>query len=268
MAFVPIHHKRERLRGLTARWMPLLVLALLFVVNVAITVVWCVSMADMGAVPMAGGWTMSMMWLLMCGQTWFEAAASFLGMWIAMMAAMMLPSLAPLLWRYRAAVAGRGRLGLLTVLVGLSYFGVWVLFGLAVFILGATVAEAAMRQPAVARAMPFAAGVVVVLAGGFQFTALKARALRDCQTVPERPLAADAGTAWWHGWCLGLRCCGSCAGLTAILLVVDMMNLWLMALIAVAITAERLAPHRSCVVHAIGSVTVGAGALLIVRALA
>lgn len=268
MAFVRVHHKRERLRGLTARWMPLLVLALLFIVNAAITVVWCVSMADMGAVPMAGGWTMSMTWLLMCGQTWFEAAASFLGMWLAMMAAMMLPSLAPLLWRYRAAVAGRAQLGLLMVLVGSSYFCVWALFGLTVFLLGATVAEAAMRQPAVAQAMPFAAGVIVVLAGGFQFTAWKARALRDCQTAPERPLAADAGTAWRHGWRLGWRCCGSCAGLTAILLVVDMMNLWLMALIAIAITVERLAPYRSAVVHAIGIVTVGAGAVLVVCALA
>ena len=33
------------------------------------------------------------------GQTWLGAAASFLGMWIVMMAAMMLPSLVPMLWR-------------------------------------------------------------------------------------------------------------------------------------------------------------------------
>ena len=33
------------------------------------------------------------------------AAASFLGMWLLMMVAMMLPSLVPMLWRYRPAVA-------------------------------------------------------------------------------------------------------------------------------------------------------------------
>ena len=44
---------------------------------------------------MPGGWTMSMVWMRMPGQTWPGAAASFLGMWVVMMVAMMLPSLAP-----------------------------------------------------------------------------------------------------------------------------------------------------------------------------
>ena len=46
----------------------------------------------MGGMPMPGGWT------------WPGAAASFLGMWVVMMVAMMLPSLVPMLWRYRQAV--------------------------------------------------------------------------------------------------------------------------------------------------------------------
>jgi hypothetical protein len=41
--------------------------------------------------PMPGGWTMSMAWMRMPGQTWPGAAASFLGMWVVMMVAMMLP---------------------------------------------------------------------------------------------------------------------------------------------------------------------------------
>ena len=48
---------------------------------------------------------------------------------------MMLPSLAPILWRYRQAVGRRGetRLGRLTALVGVGYFFVWTVFGLAAF---------------------------------------------------------------------------------------------------------------------------------------
>ncbi|WEX75180.1 DUF2182 domain-containing protein [Sinorhizobium numidicum] len=67
------------------------------------------------------GWTMSMTWMRMPGQTWSAAAASFLGMWLVkMMMAMMLPSLVPMLRRYRQAVANAGeiRLGRLTTLEG------------------------------------------------------------------------------------------------------------------------------------------------------
>ena len=72
------------------------------------TIVWCASMSAMGGMAMPGGWTMSMMWMRMPGQSWLAVAASFLGMWMVMMVAMMLPSLAPMLWRYRQAVAGTG----------------------------------------------------------------------------------------------------------------------------------------------------------------
>src|SRR6185369_8739038 len=100
----------------------LAVSTLLFAVSIAITIVSCASMTRMGEMPMAGGWTMSMVWTRMPQQTWVGAAASFLGMWIVMMVAMMLPSLVPTLWRYRRAVRSTGetRLGLLTVLVGVG----------------------------------------------------------------------------------------------------------------------------------------------------
>jgi len=90
-------------------------------------------MSAMGEMPMPGGWTMSMAWMRMPGQTWPVAAASFLGMWVVMMVAMMLPSLVPMLWRYRQAVGrtGETRLGWLTALVGVGYFLVWTVFGMA-----------------------------------------------------------------------------------------------------------------------------------------
>ena len=78
---------------------------------------------------------------------WSWSALSFLGMWVAMMAAMMLPSLAPGLWRYReaAASAGVSRPGLFAALVGVAYFSAWTLFGMIVFPLGAAVDAATMQ---------------------------------------------------------------------------------------------------------------------------
>ena len=116
--------------------------ALLFAGSAAVTIAWCASMSAMGGMPMAGGWTMSMAWMRMPGQTWPGAAASFLGMWVVMMVAMMLPSLVPMLGRYRRAVgrAGETRRGLLTVLVGVGYFFVWTVVGMAAFALGITLA--------------------------------------------------------------------------------------------------------------------------------
>ena len=167
-------------------------------------------MSGMADMPMPGGWTMSMMWMRMPGQSWPGAAASFLGMWVVMMAAMMLPSLIPMLWRYRRAVGGAGaaRIEWLTALVGLGYFFVWTLFGLVAFPLGAALAALEMQQPALARAVPIAVGVVVLVAGGLQFTAWKARQLACCREAPGRgrALPADAATAWRHGLRLGLHC--------------------------------------------------------------
>ena len=158
--------------------------ALLFAASAAVTIVWCASMAAMGGMPMPGGWTMSMAWMRMPGQTWPGAAASFLGMWVVMMVAMMLPSLVPMLWRYRQAVGRTARLGWLTALVGVGYFFVWTVFGMAAFPLGVALATIEMQQPAVARAVPIAVGVVVLIAGALQFTAWKAHHLVCCREAP------------------------------------------------------------------------------------
>ncbi len=244
--------------------------ALLFVASAAVTIVWCNSMSAMGEVPMPGGWTMSMVWMRMPGQTWPGAAASFLGMWVVMMVAMMLPSLIPMLWRYRRAVGrtGETRLGRLTALVGGGYFFVWTVLGMAAFPLGVALGAVEMRLPALARAVPIAVGVVVLMAGCLQLTAWKAHHLACCRKAEGRGrrLPADARTAWRHGLRLGLHCSYSCAGLTAILLVIGAMDLRAMAVVAAAITVERLAPAGERVARAIGAVVVGAGLLLIARA--
>jgi predicted metal-binding membrane protein len=84
--------------------------------------------------------------------------------------------------------------------------------------------------------------VVVLLVGALQFTRWKARHLACCRDAPGRgrTLPADAGAAWRHGLRLGLHCaCGS-AGLTAILLVVGVMDLRAMAVVAAAIAVSSV----------------------------
>jgi predicted metal-binding membrane protein len=244
--------------------------ALLFAASTAATIVWCASMSAMGEMPMPGGWTISMAWLRMCGQTWLGAAISFLGMWTVMMVAMMLPSLVPMLRRYRQAVGGtdRTRLGRLTALVGLGYFCVWTVLGMSIFPLGDAVATAAMQQPELARAAPVAVGVVVLIAGALQFTAWKAHHLARCREAPEcrRTLPADAGTALRHGLRLGLHCGCSCAGPMAILLAVGVMDLRAMTAVGAAVALERLAPSGEHIAWTTGTAAASAGLLLIARA--
>jgi predicted metal-binding membrane protein len=244
--------------------------ALLFIISAAVTVVWCASMSAMGKMTMPGGWTMSMAWMRMSGQTWPGTAASFLGMWFVMMVAMMLPSLVPMLWRYRRAVdnTGETRLGWLTALVGMGYFFVWTVFGMFAFPLGVALTAVEMQQPALARAVPIAVGLVVLVAGSLQFTKWKASHLACCREAPGlyHTLPPDARTAWRHGLRLGLHCSYCCAGLMTILLVIGVMDLRAMAVVAAAITVERLAPAGTRVARVTGTMIVGVGLLLIARA--
>ena len=142
------------------------------------------------------------------------------------------------------------------------------MFGMAAFPLGVSLPAVEMQQPMLARAVPIAVGVVVVIAGALQFTAWKARHLACCRELPERghKLPADTGAAWRHGLRLGLHCSQCCFGLMAILLVVGVMDLRAMAVVTAAITVERVAPAGERIAPAIGVVVVGAGLILIARA--
>src|SRR6202012_5054687 len=82
--------------------------ALLFAASAAVTIVRCSSMSAMGEMPMTGGWSMSMVWTRITGETWPGVGASFLGMWDVMLIAMMLPSFPPMLWLSREAIGRTG----------------------------------------------------------------------------------------------------------------------------------------------------------------
>jgi predicted metal-binding membrane protein len=244
--------------------------ASIFAASVAATLIGQGSMAAMGETPMPGGWTLSMAWQRMCGQTWSGSAATFLGMWIVMMVAMMLPSLLPMLWRYRQALdsAGRMRGGRLTALLGIGYFFVWTLFGVAAYPLGVAMVATEIQVPALARLVPALAGVVVLMAGALQFTAWKAHHLACCRHAASSSgaLPEDAAMAWKRGLRCGLHCCFSCSGLAAVLLAIGVIDLRVMTVVTVAVTAERLAPAAAPVTRIIGIVALGIGMVLIARA--
>ena len=242
--------------------------AILFAGSAAGTIYWCGSMS--GGMPMPGGWTMSMAWMRMPGQTWAGAAVLFIGMWVLMMVAMMLPSLVPMLASFRRSVGGpdEARLGCLTTLVGAGYFFAWTIIGAAAYPLGVALAAAEMRLDALARAVPFLTGAVILLAGCVQFTEWKARQLGHCRDAPGCGCAVpmEARAAWRHGLRLGAHCASCCAGFMAILLVAGVMDLGVMAVVAAAITVERLAPRPRSAARATGVLAVATGAFVIARA--
>jgi predicted metal-binding membrane protein len=243
--------------------------ALLFVTSAAATIYWCGSMS--GGMPMPGGWTMSMAWMLMPGQSWPGAAAAFMGMWVLMMLPMMLPSLVPMLSSYRRSVNITEAAGLdgLTALLGAGYFFVWAVFGAAAYPVGVALGAAEMRWPGVARSVPLATGIVLVLAGCVQLSAWKARHLACCRDAAfcARSGTPDAAAAWRHGLHLGVHCCLCCSSFMMILLATGVMDPGVMAVVAAAITGERLAPRPQPVTRAAGVAVVAAGALLVARAL-
>ena len=183
--------------------------------------------------------------MTMHGHGWAAGGASFLAMWTVMMVAMMLPSLVPSLSR-----SGR------PLVLALGYFAPWAALGVAVHLAGAV------------RALSAASGVVVLLAGALQFTAWKAHHLARFRAAAEAGLGEpqSAAAAWRHGLRLGAHCVRSCAGPTAVLLALGVMDLRVMAVVTVAVTAERLAPRGELVARAAGAAAVGAGLVLIASA--
>ena len=80
-----------------------------------------------------------------------------------------------MLWRYRRAVgiSSETKIGWLTALVGVGYFFVWTVVGLAVFASGVALAAIEMQEPALSRAVPLAIGLVVLVAGALQLSGVE-----------------------------------------------------------------------------------------------
>jgi predicted metal-binding membrane protein len=175
-----------------------------------------------------------------------------------------------MLLRYRKAVqkTSAGRLGWLTALVGLGYFLVWTIVGLAIFPLGVWLNAILMQYRELSLIVPLAVGIVVLAVSLLQLTDWKLHQLACCRELPFRgqTVPDDASTAWKHGLHLGIQCSRCSAGLMSILLVIGMMNLFGMAIVTLAITFERLAPASKWVTSTIGAIGIGAGFFLIAQA--
>jgi predicted metal-binding membrane protein len=167
----------------------------------------------MGGMPMPGGWTMSTLWLPMCGQSRLGAAAGFIGMWASMMVPMMLPLAVAPLRRYRAALDGAGPASLLAAAAGLAWAATWTAAGLPVYLAGTAVAQAMVAMPALARSAP-----VLAAAAGVAGVLWHVASWRRGPAHPVRPGPPACAAALLQGARLGVHCVRRCAGLTVALL--------------------------------------------------
>ena len=140
--------------------------------------------------------------------------ASFIALWLSMMAAMMLPGAAPVILRRAQA----GGLRAVPLFAG-SYLAVWTLVGVAVY---------ALYRPHGS----VAAGVVVIAAGVYELTPLKQHFRERCRET------VGSGLEY------GVYCVGSSLGLMLVLVAVSIMSVAWMSVIAVAVVAEKLVRPR------------------------
>jgi predicted metal-binding membrane protein len=217
-----------------------------------------------GGMKMPGGWTMSMMWMPMAGQSTLAAAAMFIAMWTAMMVVMMLPSAMPMMLIFRRVICARGetqaslRSG---VMIG-GYFLVWSAFGAVTFAVGLLIARLEMSSDALSRAVPMIAGVCLIASGIYQWTRWKASCLKHCQD-PISLVAGHLHRGWRGCFTLGLHhgmaCAQCCWSLMLIQIVLGMMNLTVMAAITFVIAVEKLLPLGAIVPKIVGAIAILAG---------
>lgn len=245
----------------------LAVVVLLCLTGAAGTILGSVWMARMGTEPMPGGWMLSNAWIRRCGRTTPGFALAFLVHWLAMTAAMMLPSFVPMLRRCHAIMASVrvARPALRSLAIVLGWFAAWALAGSVVLVVGSLLTRLALGEPVFARIVPLAAAGAVTLAGAVQLGAWKSRHLATCRDAP----AGDRivlGGAWRFGLHLGRGCLCTCGGWMTALLVTDAMDLRTTALAALVIAAERVAPDPRPITEVAGAALIGIGLASFVRA--
>jgi predicted metal-binding membrane protein len=177
--------------------------------------------------------------------------ALFVPMWVAMMAAMMLPSAAPMILLFdrvsRSKSAGQPplRAAVPTAAFVGGYFLTWTAFGLLAYGVGVALERLSGHWPALAMDRPVITGALLVGAGLYQVSPLKTACLKHCQS----PLAflthhwrVGRGAAVRMGTAHGLYCVGCCWGLMVVLFAVGLMNLAWMGLVSLLILAEKVLP--------------------------
>jgi predicted metal-binding membrane protein len=177
------------------------------------------------------GATTSLAWVLLEGSELPMGFGGFLAGWTLMMAAMMLPSIAPLLLLYRGSRA----------LLAMGYLAVWSATGLAPF---------AVMESGFGPSLP----LVLAVAGAYEISPLKFACLRRCRNAAaflmERYRAGPLRLGVEHGvWCIGC-----CVGLMAVLVLAASMSLVWAAVIAAAVFVQKVVPlgERSAKLTGVG----------------
>ena len=162
--------------------------------------------------------------------------AFFVALWAVMMAAMMLPGLAPAVWR-RARTSGAVRA---VVPFVASYLVVWTLVGALLY---------ALYRPHGTTT----AGLVVIAAGLYELTRLKQHCRRCCR----------ARTRSGGGFEFGLYCVGSSIGLMVMLVALGVMSIPWMVAIAGLVFAQKLLPAKAVIDVPLAVAIVAVGILII-----
>jgi predicted metal-binding membrane protein len=188
------------------------------------------------------------------------AVGWFLGVWVVMMAAMMLPSVAPTVALYSRMTKARSPLSPLLFTAG--YFVVWGAVGVLAF----AVVEVAGDALAWDQAGRSIAGVTLLVAAAYELTPLKHVCLQKCRS----PLGFLLG-AWRDGRAGALQmggrhgawCVGCCWALMASLFALGVMSLAWMAFVAALIAAEKILPWRRVATYGTAAILLALGVLLL-----
>jgi predicted metal-binding membrane protein len=180
----------------------------------------------------------------------FEAGAlgSFVVLWVLMMAAMMFPSAWPavavfnLVARQKRANGFLGSGGFL-----LGYIAAWTAIGVAAFGVLALVRRTGLADYSALDLTRYLVAPVALAAAAYQLLPFKQACLKRCRG----PLSFFLGHwrdgirgAFQMGARHGAYCVGCCWVLMALLLALGVMSVAWMAVVAVAIAVEKLAPAR------------------------
>jgi predicted metal-binding membrane protein len=189
----------------------------------------------------------------------------YVGIWTTMMAAMMLPSVAPMVLAFHRISLERARRDepfTRTWIFSLSYLAVWTAYGLVAYGLYRLVTHFDFGFLDWSRDGPYIAGGAIVAAGLYELTPLKGACLRHC-----RAPVHFAMHGWREGWRGAVRmgvvhgayCVGCCWGLMVVLFALGVMSLAWMAVVAALIFAQKVLPGGERLTKAFAIAFVAAG---------
>ena len=194
-------------------------------------------------------------------------------MWLLMMAAMMLPAMAPVMAIYAglAAKEDRGaRLALRIFLFTLGYFLLWALFSVAAALGQLSLRSSEYFTMGGTLALPFASGILLLVAGAYQFTPGKEFCLAHCRhplTYLMSHWREGLSGAFPVGARHGVYCLGCCIALMGLMFVFGAMNVLWMGVIALYFLAEKVLPKAEIWSRAFGGLLIVAGAVTLIREL-